>query len=169
MNSRNKTHENKASHRLLEVNYIKPLTWIGACESQGWIWWPEGSFQACFLWYNTWSHMFPFWCYNRACAHVTGLSGAGYHAGLDEQLVEFCWFLSLCQSVSHWQKCDTETSHPTVGNLSKIGLFIVGLTCANSSAYVFMAHHCVGSSLLLDVQGWLWWKICFQLVLEQNQ
>lgn len=40
----------KASHRLFEVNCVKTTTGIGACESQGWIWRPERSFQACFPW-----------------------------------------------------------------------------------------------------------------------
>lgn len=47
----------------------------------------------------------------------------------------------------HWQKCDTETSHPAVGNLSRAGL--VDLTQANPSASLCMDHHTVASSLLL--------------------
>ena len=50
MNRRNNTHENKTSHRLSEQNYVKTITWMGVCESQDWIWWPEGSFQGCFPW-----------------------------------------------------------------------------------------------------------------------
>jgi len=40
-----------------------------------------------------------------------------------------------------------------VGNLSKTGLFIVALSYDNSSAFVFVAYHGVGSSLLLQVHA----------------
>lgn len=60
---------------------------------------------------------------------------------------------SACQCVAHWQKCDTETSHPAVGNLSRIGPGVVDLTYTNPSASVCVAHHAVASSLLLMFVG----------------
>lgn len=60
---------------------------------------------------------------------------------------------SACKSVAHWQKCDTETPHPAVGNLSGIGLVIVGLTWANPSASMCISHHTVASSFLLTFMG----------------
>lgn len=116
---------------------------------------------------NTWSSVLLLRHYRRTCVQVTGLPHARDLAGLDKQFFEICWLLSLSECVTlaeiqHWY------ISPNSGQLVK-NKTVVGLTYANSSAYAFVAHQAQGSSLLLYVRGWLWGKICFQLVWDQNQ
>lgn len=141
MNGRNKTCKNKASHRVSEVNYIGIITWIWPCESQGWIWWPEGSFQACFPWKQ----------YLKPC--VPSLMPQSLV--LMSQYWVLWWAINwnLLVRRCHTQSCSTETYRSAMGSLSKPGLFIVGLTCASSAAYVLTAYHIVDSFLPLMFLG----------------